>query len=231
MEGLTRDRDYINKHITKRNGKYYSDVKCAIEYPAWYNDKGMGSMTDEVLFYGIFIIIIDDKYSVSLVPTICKSNPIVIKEVMRNGEKYIRLEFGRDDPIVNVSVIKETLLSYNYFNNFFIRMNVPWFLNYEDRCKLQGNTVKYAGSNIGINPMINELIVSYVTRSKDNPDIFFRQTDLKGDYGYVDLMNSFYSIKTTTGKLTGSYLQDGIVSALIKKNTGDVTDMERHLKG
>lgn len=55
------------------------------------------------------------------------------------------------------------------------------------------NMPKYAGSNLGANYITNEFIVSFITRSASDKGKYYRQTDGKGPYEYVDLMNVFYS--------------------------------------
>lgn len=232
-EKLTRDPKFISENIELKKGAYYCKKKCAIEFPNWYMDKGMGEFGEEVSFYGIFVIIIDGKYSVSLIPTICRSNPINITSVTREGVEYVRLEFGAGDPIlVDENVVQETLLSYDFFKGYIIKANVPWFVEPGDLPKILTNLVRYAGSAVGVNPITNELVSSFITRSKKDPDVYYRQTDMKGPFGYVPLTDLFFSVKNTVNKITGSYMQEGIVSALVKKPTADeASDFEKHLKG
>lgn len=230
---LKRDKDYIFKNIEDKNNTYYCKEPCAIEFPAWYMDKDMGEFGEEVSFYGIFAIVMGDKYAVATIPTICRSNPINITSVVRDGVEYTRLEFGKDDPIlVDYNVVKEVLLSYNFFKSFIIKATIPWFITPEDLNRILTNLVKYGGSNVGINPITNELVVSVVTRDNKDPMKYYRQTDAKGPWVYVPLTDLYYSIKSTVNKITGSYMQEGIVSSLVIKPTADeASDIEKHLKG
>lgn len=232
MEGLTRDSEYIKKNIYKKDGKFYCKKACSIEYPQWYNEKEMGDIGDQTYFYGICIIIIDDKYSVCTIPTLCKSDPIDVSTIERGEDKFTKLYFGAEDPIMYVDVIKEVLLSYNFFNNFFIYSRIPWYIEQHDLLKCFNMLLKYGGSQVGANPITTELLVSFVTRVKNDPDIYFRHAKPTEEYGYVDLKNLYYSVKGTVDKIAGSYLQDGIVSALVKQPTNKyATDLDMHLKG
>ena len=228
---LKRDKEYIKANIERKGGTFYTKKRCTIEFPSWYFDKKLASFQEDISFFGIFAIIIDGKYSVSVISTICRSNPIAIGNIKRGDVEYTQLEFGPGDPIlVSENVIKEELKSYDFFNNYFIRSNVPWFMAYDDLAKAMSNLFKYGGSNVGVNPLANELIVSFVTRSEKDPMIYYRQTDMRGPYEFVNLMNLFYSVKSTVNKITGGYFQTGILSALTIEEEKP-SSMEVHLKG
>lgn len=228
--GLTRDPEYVGKHIIEKNGTFYCTKKCKIEFPTWYFEKEMGEISEDVNFYGIFIIIIDDKYAVSTITTICRSNPINIGSIDRDGVDYTQLEFGVDDPILTTKqVVQETLLSYNYIDRFVVRSNTPWFVEYEDNVRFMNNLYEYGKSNVGAQPLANELIPSFITRDKRNPDLFYRQTNMKNDYMYINLLSPYYGIRSTVGRISGGFLQEGIVGSLVKSDKDEASDLDIHL--
>lgn len=216
---LTRDRDFIQKFIYIKDSKIYCKEKCIIEFPKWYEEKGLAEIGEEVNYYGIFSINIGEKYSVSIIPTLCISKPIMINEIEREDVKYIQLIFGKDDCILeNNKVIKHGRLSYNFFETFFLYARVPWFVEYEDLVKIMDNAKTYAGSGLGDNYIANELITSFITRSKKDKRVFYRQINGVGEKEYVDLMNPFYSVKSNLNKLAGSYFNNSLVSAIVQPN-------------
>lgn len=231
VKGLKRDPKYIQSLITTKGEKIYCKEKCIIEYPAWYENKGMGGSGEEVSLYGIFTIIVGDKYSVSLIPTLMTSSPIDVSEIERDGVVYKQLKFGNGDPIINNKrVVKYVLKTYDFFETFFMRAKIPWFIEYEDLVSCMDNLVKYAGSDVGKSFVANELITSFVSRSARDKGVYYRQVDGTGEISYVDLMNVYHSVTSTVGKLAGNYLQDSIVSALVQKNEGE-TKLEKHMRG
>ena len=74
---MVRDPEYIKKQLYYKEEKIYCREKAIIEYPAWYEDKGLASNQEVVSFYGIACIIIGDKYSVMTIPTFCISSPTI----------------------------------------------------------------------------------------------------------------------------------------------------------
>lgn len=231
MATLTRDPKAISKLITIANGKITCSEKSIIEFPKWYLDKELADEREVMSFYGIFAIIVGDKYSVSVIPTMCTSNPISTQEVERNGEIYLQLLFGKGDVIIsNSTVVNSPLKAYNFIESYFLRANVPWYIDYETLSKCMDNLVKYGGSAVGESNIANELVTSFVARPKENKDIFYRQVGGKGPVTFVDLMNVYYSARSTVTKIAGSYFERGITSALVQKET-EGTKLEQHMKG
>lgn len=226
---MKRDKDFIGSKLYREGDKLFCKEKCIIEFPKWYEDKEMATIQDVVDFYGIFAIIIGDTYSVSVIPTLVQSTPIMIKEIERDGIVYNQLIYGKDDCILNnIKVVKMELLSYNFFETFYMYARAPWFIEYEDLLRLMDNLPVYANSNVGGNFISNELTTSFITRSKMDKRIFFRQNGNKG-FEYVDLMNVYYSALSTTNKIAGNYFMESMTSAIVQpeKETTKLEDLVR----
>lgn len=231
VKGLKRDPKYIQSLIEVKGDKIFCKEKCIIEYPAWYDEKGMGESREEVSMYGIFAIIVGDKYSVSTIPTICTSSPIVVTEIERGGVIYKQLRFGKGDCIINDrKVVSYTLKAYNFFESFFMRAKIPWFIEYEDLVKCMDNLTKYAASEVGGSAITNELVCSFVSRSAKDKSVYYRQVGGSGDVSFVDLMNVYHSTVGVVNKLAGGYFNNALTSALVQKNEGN-TKIELHMKG
>lgn len=227
---LTRDPAYVKSQLFYKGNAIHCKEKAIIEYPVWYEDKELAKNKETVSFYGIAAIIVGDKYSVVLIPTMLVSSPIAVGEVERNGEKYRQLLFGKGDCIINSkTVVQYPLLSYTLFENFYMRTKEPWFVEYEDLVKIMDNLVPFAGSNVGDNFIANELITSFITRSAEDKKKFYREVGGKGKYVYVDLMNVYHSAIGTVNKLAGNYFSNAVTSAIVQKNKGE-TKLERHLR-
>jgi TusA-related sulfurtransferase len=220
---LKRDPKYIASHLTLKGDAYYTDKQTVIEFPSWYEEKGLYSVTDKTFIYGLFAIIIDDKYSVSLIPTIMYTTPISTVQIDRDGEKYTQLIYGAGDCLIDTNkIIMQTYLIYNFFDSHFMQAKVPWFLGYEDLCRVMGNTKKYAGSDLGSSDIANEVITSFIARTKADKLTFYRQAPNK-ELTFVDLMDVRYSTLSTVNKLAGNYFEESLVSALVQKEKTPTT--------
>lgn len=226
---LTRDPKFISQHVTAKDGGYVTDTYTAIEFPKWFSEKGL-FVTGEVSYvYGLFAIVIGDKYSVSRIPTVINTSPVSIMEIDRDGEIYIQLLYGKGSKVFDSEkIIMNPYLAYNFFDGFYMQAKVPWYMAADDLCYAMDNTVKYGATNLGSKEVNNELLTSFITRNQKDPSIFYR-VNPTGKPLFVDLMDVRYSSLNTTNKLAGNYFNESIVSALVQKETKPST-LEKHVR-
>lgn len=231
MFGLKRDPEYVQSQLVFKDNQVFCKEACYIEYPVWFENKDFANVEESYRLLGLFAIVIGGKFSVSIIPSKVQIDPVMAVEVDREGVKYIQLHFGKGDCIVsNLGVSMNAQLGYPIVEAFYLRANIPWYLTWYDLVRVLDNFPKYAGSNVGANFMTNELIVSYLTRPTVDKSKFYRQVGTTGDYGFVDLMNLYYSVSSVTNKLAGGYMKDSIISAIVNPPTRE-TQLDKHMKG
>ena len=140
--------------------------KITVLFPSRYVDKKLAIMGDTVLVLGVIVIIDDNNnYAVMNAPVMIELSPSMSGEVSINDVTYTSLGFAKDDIFIgNVNVVKRDGFVFDLFDEFFIHGNIPWFLNYEDVSNLLMLSNKYAGTDIGDNPLGLELVTSIVAR-------------------------------------------------------------------
>lgn len=213
---MKRDEKYIRDRIQVKGKQILTQEKCVIEFPHWYLDKNLAIFGEVSKVYGVFAIIMGDKYTVSTIPTLLDIRPIMTKQVKKDDGDYIQLFFNKGDVLVqNTTVVMKDVLGYNLFETFYMYAKVPWFIGYEDGVKILDNMPKYGGSGVGRNNIANEVIISFLTRVKEDKNKFHRQ-DLNKELTYIDLMDVFYGVKTVTNKIAGNYFKDSLTSALVQ---------------
>lgn len=214
---LKRNPKAIESKLYVKDNKVYTREKTIIEFPKWYENKGLLDIQSITFLYGIFAIIIGEEYSVSLIPTHITTTPLVTREVERDEETYVQFIYGKDSVIIdNIEVVKKELLSYELFDNFLIKGKVPWFIEYEDLIRIMDNLVYYAKSNLGNYHIANELVISFIARDKSDKNVFYRQR-VKDKPLYINMISPFYSTRSTVAKLSSNYFRDSLVSALVQK--------------
>ena len=227
---MKRDKAFIESKVYIKDNKLYTKEKTVIEFPKWYESKGLANFQEVTEVYGVFCVCIGDKYSVSVIPTLISTKPIMIKEVEKeDGEVYVQCIYGKDDCIIeNMNVVKRDILSYTFFETFYMQSRVPWYVEYVDVSRIMDNMLKYGGSKLGENYIASEIVTSFITRSKENKKLFYRQ-NMGKDYEYVDLMNVYHSLIGTTNKISGNYFTQSLVSGIVQKS--DVsTKLEKHAR-
>lgn len=215
MFGLKRDASFIRGLVTEKDGKFYCKESCVIEFPRWYFDRGMAEINESISYYGIFALIVGDRYSVSVIPTQIVSDPVVVREIDRDGVVYTQLYFGKGDCIIKSKrVLMLNLLAYNLFEGFYVRSRVPWYMGYDDLVKSMDGLVGYAGSGVGRNLIANELLTSFVARSSKDKKVYFRQSG--GGLEFINLLSPYYGTIGVVNKLGGSYFSENITSVLVE---------------
>ena len=231
---LKRDRVYVAQNLEIKDGpssskQILTKKKAIIEFPSWYKEKGLYEISETSFIYGIFAILMDDKYSVSLIPTIMSTTPIMVTEIDREGVPYTQFHYAPGDVILNTKqVIMQPFLTYPMFDMFFMQAKIPWYIEYTDLSKILDNTVTYAGTNFGKSYIGNEVLTSFIARSAANKMLFYRQDSRKG-ITYVDLMDVNYSTLSTVNKLAGNYFEASLTSALVQKEKKPTT-LENHVR-
>lgn len=226
---LKREPQVIQKYLTNKEDAYFTSHAMVIEFPQWYEVKGLYKNESVHYLYGIFAMIVGDSYSVSLIPTVVTTSPVAVKEIDRDGVPYIQLLYAAGSKVLQSNkAIMQPFLAYDFFDGFFMQAKVPWFVEYEDLCTLMDNTVSYGGTNLGINQTSNELLCSFIARSAKDKRKFFRVNPTE-KVAFVDLMDVRYSSLSTVNKLAGNYFNESLVSALVHKETQPTT-LEKHVR-
>jgi hypothetical protein len=209
-----------------KDHKLYTRKDCIIQFPKRFIDRGMGEIGAENHIFGIYAIIMGDEYAVSAVPSMIKTAPHQISQIDIGEVPYYNFHYAAGSAIMeNTHLVKKETLVYSVMEEFFLKGNVPWYINYEDLGKIFDKAKYYTGSNVAQNYAILESLAAYVSRSAKKRSVQYRHVikkreDLITPPEYIGIYgNVFYAAPGTVGKLAGSYFQDGVVSALTQPNT------------
>jgi len=227
IRNLKRKPNVISSYIKKVGSSLKTTADIKVMFPSRYINKGLAIMGDTVTVLSIYTIIDEnDNYAVVNAPIMVELSPNMTTEVEVDGKSYTVLEFSKGDIfITNTSLIIRNGNIYELFDELFIHGNIPWYLNYEDLSNLFKLSSKYAGTNIGDNPLAMEVLASIIARDKNDKTVLFRKLakDMsvlrKNNPAFIALLNIYYSFTSTMSKLSGSYFKDGITSALVNKET------------
>lgn len=226
---MKRNKDTISSHITLKDKQYITDAVTIIEFPKRYLDKDLATIGAKTYVYGVFAIIIDDTYSVSLIPSFIETSPLHIKEIVRDSIEYVQFHYGKGMPIIeNNVVIRNKVYTYNILEELYLKGNVPWFIEYTDLNTIFSNMRYYADSGIGDSKVTNEIITSYIARDTQDKRLYHRLSKNK-EHCFIALDDIYYATLGTVNKLSGSYFDKGMVSALVQPEKSP-TNLEKIIR-
>jgi hypothetical protein len=224
IKELVRNSEYVRAHLHEtEDDKLIALKDCAIYLPVRFSECGLASVGVETNIVGIYLLVMEGKYStISLVNTTLRITPQGTNRVVINGDEYYEFVFPAGSVVIpNMNVVQNNKIPYRIYSEFFAKGRIPFYLNYEDLAKIFDTAKKFGGVNIGSEREVTELLVSIISRDSKNRANYYRQTvetvdDVNNKKpAFIPLKSVAYSATNTTNKLAGSYMQDGIVSALV----------------
>lgn len=231
MQALKRDPKFIQSKLVDKGQQRFVTENAFIDVPKRYLNRNLLEIKDQTFVFGVFALIVGDKYSVSLIPSMFRTTPLNIQEYKIGETEYVRLVYAKDTCIFeNTEVVRKDVLSFNIFDEFWMAGKFPWYIDYEDPVKILDNMVEYAGSNVGRNLFANEITSSFVARVKGDMTKYFRTIaqgptkDTRDKCAFNGIDDVFYSATSTLAKFAGNYYGDAVVSALVQpeKEIGEI---------
>jgi len=194
-----------------------------VVFPERYINKKLAVMGSTVKLLSVYAVI--DKsynYAVVIAPIYTYIQPTNVTSIVVNGVVNKVLEFDKGSIFcADNNLLRDDSFMYDLFIEFFDQGKVPWYITYEKLAELLSESSKYAGSNIGNDPLAFEIMSAIVARDSKNKLNFYRHKikslDDKTPVEYVGLNNVVYAYDNTLSKIMGGYMETGITTAVVNK--------------
>lgn len=236
VTSLVRDRSKIRKAYTLHDDhSVTANRPLEVHIPKRFTEHGLAFIGDKVTTTLVAGVVIPGEcYSPWVALTDVTMVPMNVRETGIDGVQYLILEFEEGDTLIeNLRYIQDPNKPYFYFTEFDLYAKIPWYLSDNDVTSLFDNAKIQSGSEVGDTPQHMRIFNSVMMRDPDNLDNPYRNSQAMLDGRppvWVGLNNSSILIDGTYLKLTGGFLQDNTVAAIIKQDT-KVTDLEMIVKG
>lgn len=191
--------------------------KMTIIIPRRYETYNLLHISNDVETLAIFEVIVDDKDSFGfLLPAVVTMEPSRVFTTTKDDVDVAMLEFQTGDKvIVNDTILKQPYISYMMFLEFVALGNLPKFLSYEDAAFLFDKSREICNANLRVNHSIFEMIFAHLFRDPDDLTKKYRHTDMTKKPAFIELRSVTYGTDSTTAKLIGAYMNDGINAAIV----------------
>lgn len=194
-----------------------------IYIPARFAESQMAILGADTWISGIFCIAVEGQfYGVSTANAMMQISPTTVSNVRFGDDEYLEFYFEPGSRvIVNDQLVKNNSFIYSIYSELLAKGHVPWFLGYEDLGRIFQTSHHHTGTWVGANDQILEMIVASLARDRDNRMTYYRHTvDSKQALVtrppvVIPLRSVTYGATNTTAKLMGSYMEEGLVSAIV----------------
>lgn len=224
IKGLTRDPARVHANLRELpDERLITTKECRIYIPVRFSERGLASVSVETYIAGVYALVMENAYyAVSNVMAMVRIDPAATNKVVINGDEYFEFYFPAGSTLItNLQLVQQNQFVYKVYSEFFDKGRIPWYLGYEDLGRIFDTAKHHAGVNIGQNREVTELLVAAISRDSLDRTKYYRQgveslNDLVvNPPAFIQLRSVAYAATNTTNKLAGSYMQDGVISALV----------------
>lgn len=234
---LKRNPKKVMDKIIQTDSSMLASEDMSIIFPSRWLDNAANLARIDITVSILGILCFMDKdnnYTVTKVPTRITCNPNRITDVTIDDVLYKEMHFSRGEQlIVNRDIVKDNGDLFTVFSEFYFKANIPFYIKENELTQVFINADKFAGSKVGQNSMALELMTSIVAKSKDDLNIPFRiaiNKNPNAEVQFVNLLNPYYTFKSTFGRISGSYAKQGRLAALVDPSTNTENKIEQILR-
>lgn len=209
--------------------KYFKDVDGEVIFtgktmevfiPKRYENQDLVLVQDFIRTLAIFEVLIDDKIRKGfLLPALITMLPHETYSANIDGVDYYVGKFITGDKFMtSKTVLKQGHIAYFMFLEFISLGNLPSFIGYEEVAFLFDRAASMCGVKLDFNHSVFEMIYAHLFRDAKDLTKKYRHTDMKKKPAFIELRSVTWGTDSTTSKLVGSYLGDGLNSALVNQS-------------
>lgn len=216
--------DYKKYFVKKGDSIVFIGDKLEIFVPDRYGGShGFLEITNSVKTLGIFDMVVNDSIDIGyLLGAKIEIVPSEISTVSIDGQKFHKLLLNKNDIFIKgEKIISSEQVLYMVFYEMVFSGHYPNFIKYNDVATLFDNVLRATGGSFNTDHMIFEMIGAVLNRNAADITEEYRLTDMKKEPKVLPLRAIGYVSKSTTGKILGNYMNEGVDSVLV--NTADTT--------
>jgi hypothetical protein len=205
------------------DGRLVATRTVKIYIPTRFEERSMAEIGVESYIVGVYAMVTEDgDYAVSTVCAMHRIEPAATNKVSVGETEYYEFVFTPGSTVfTTLNLVRSKPLVYAIYSELISKGRVPWYLSYEDMAHIFDTAKSHAGTNVGSDHETIELLVSIIARDGADRTKYRRQTvttdaeEQSTPVTWVPLKSVVYAATNTMNKIAGSYMQDGIVSALV----------------
>ena len=216
------NEDSLKKYFThdkERKEVVFTGDTCKVYIPKLYENYGLCEISNVTQTLGIFEVEINDTIRKGYVlPAIITMDPSDVSFVTLDDIPYNVLHFENGDIfITSTSYIKSSYILGVLFKEYIELGHIPKFIKYDKAATLFDTILQTTGVKLDLNPTTFEMILAFIHRTRDNLLQQYRYSNFTTNPVVIPLRNISFGPESTTAKIVGSYMEDGLNSAIVNQ--------------
>lgn len=227
------DRSTFERYF-KTNSKgevIFVGDELKIYIPKRYEEKQFTQITSEISTIGIFRMIANGKDEIKfLLPAFIKIRPSGIDTETIGEDRYAVATLVKNDVfMVTNEVLQTEKIAYLIWNEFIYWGNTPSWMTYLDVMNMFKTLQKVTGLKFGVPPVVFEILISHLARTKRSLDEEYRLTDMHEYPSFIPLHAVAHAATSVSARMIGSYFDDSVNVSLIQEE-GKPSELENILR-
>ncbi|EPU3829047.1 hypothetical protein ACVWU4_001028 [Campylobacter coli] len=219
-----KNKNKISDLIKKVGNITYVTDDCYVLFPIRFTERKLASLGNTTRVLGMLALVNNNNQYATINSSIFLDlTPSNISSIMIDNDEYVKLEFHKDSVFMpNDKCIKSDQFLYNIFEEFIIKGNIPFYLDYEELSNIISNSKILNNNTIGDDPIAMEILTYIIARTRENKDLSYREALHKGykyDPEFIALGDIIFSFSSVGAKLIGGYFSAGIGNAIVQPET------------
>lgn len=213
---LRRNQQAVLKHLhVQDDHSVFTDKACSIYIPSKWRDTPLAKMEGEVYILALFILVIDGAYTLFNANALMNIKPSSINTVFMDGIECIEFSFQAGDVVIgNLNVAQDNNLPYYIGDIIVNKGNIVPYLTKDDFLQLFITAGNIAGLRLP-NYAYVIFYLSHVLRLEKDKSKLAREGKPTDPWTFIPFNSVMYATNSTLTKMNGSYLDEGIQSALV----------------
>ncbi len=236
VKDLKRNPEAIMKNVLETDTAFLAGEDMSIIFPARWLEPAANLARIDITISLIGILCFIDKnnnYSIIKIPTRITTNPNRVTDLMVDDVLYKEMHYSKGEQLIsNRDIVKDNSDLFTVFSEFYFKANVPFYVANE-LTQVFINADKFAGSKVGENSLSIELMTSIVSKNADDLTEPYRiavNRNKDAKIKFINLLNPYFTFKSTFGRVSGSYAKQGTIAALLDPSENKDNKIEQILR-
>lgn len=223
VEKFIRDAKRVKGTLKETPNGVVTTTGCKIYIPKHYASGKLGSVLENINCIGFFAMVIEDTYyAVNKTCANMTFSPASVNSVTVDESPYIEMVFEPGSlAIMGRELVVNKPQLFQIYDDIVAKGRTPWYMNYSDLGAIFDTALKHSGVNLRAPRSILEMMAASRARDPRDRSKYYRhmlttQADIeKIKPDIIPLRSVAYGATSTTARLLGAHLNEGINSSLV----------------